>query len=99
MTSLSVRMGIKFGRNVGRGILCVLAFAMGPMVLMAMEFEVGGPLEGPRLPLFPTQQGEAAGYPGCIPELMAQGKSTDENDEMSRQWSSQGQMPQFQLYP
>ena len=35
------------------------------------QYEIGGPLAGVKLPLYRTQQGEAPGYPGCIPELAA----------------------------
>jgi len=31
------------------------------------QFEIGGPLAGLRLPLFPTQQGERPGHPGDLP--------------------------------
>src|SRR5690348_12767740 len=45
-----------------------------------LAYDVGGPLEGPKLPLFPTQHGEDPGYPGCVPALAAekaQGKTWD----------------------
>lgn len=35
------------------------------------SYEIGGPLAGVVLPLFPTQHGEPAGYPGCLPGRFA----------------------------
>jgi hypothetical protein len=34
----------------------------------AEEYEIGGPLAGLKLPLYPTHHGEKPGHPGCIPE-------------------------------
>jgi len=59
------------------------------------EYEIGGPLAGVKLPLFPTECGEPRGYPGCIPELQAAAR---EMDPKSREWTPQGQAPQLQLY-
>ncbi|NUN92302.1 MAG: hypothetical protein HUU04_00815 [Verrucomicrobiae bacterium] len=45
-------------------------FGLGPTRVAAEDhFEPGGPLQGVKLPRFPTQHGEKPGYPGVIPEL------------------------------
>jgi len=61
------------------------------------EYEIGGPLAGVRLPLFPTQHGEQPGYPGCIPELIREGEPVEDMGNVYRQWGPQGQAPQRQL--
>lgn len=54
----------------------------------AQEYEIGGPLAGIKLPLYETQHGEPAGYPGCLRDE----KGAFINDP-------QGQHPERQLYP
>lgn len=63
------------------------------------EYLTGGPLAGVKLPLFKTHHGEAAGYPGCIPELMAKGQEVRDMGNTYREYGSQGQAPQVELYP
>lgn len=48
------------------------------------EYDVGGPLAGVQLPLFPTQRGETPGFPGCVPDLNL---------------GDEGNAPVFELYP
>lgn len=56
------------------------------------EFEVGGPLQGVTLPLYPTQHGEDPGYPGCLTELQkAEAKGYVP-------FTSEGLPPERQLY-
>lgn len=57
-----------------------------------LVYDVGGPLEGPKLQLFPTQHGEAPGYPGCVPALAAE-------KAQGKTWDAQGMAVQQQLYP
>ena len=40
---------------------------VAPLACGAEEYEIGGPLAGVKLPLFPTQHGERPGYPGVDP--------------------------------
>src|SRR5690348_3596368 len=56
-----------------------------------LVYDVGGPLEGPKLPLFPTQHGEEPGYPGCVPSLAAE-------KAQGKTWDAQGMAAQRQLY-
>ena len=65
----------------------------------APEHEIGGPLAGLKLPLFQGQYGEKPGYPGCIPELIAQGKDVKDMGNEYKEWDAQGQMPEMALYP
>ncbi len=78
-------------RMIG-SLMLVAAVAAAPNFGVAdnepMEYEVGGPLFGVHLPLFPTQHGEPAGYPGCL---------LDEDGEFIH--SPGGQHPQRQMYP
>ena len=65
------------------------------------EYEIGGPLAGVRLPLFPTRHGEPAGHPGCIPTLaeMAVKQNPDqEYTPLNRPFTTVGQCPERQLY-
>lgn len=62
----------------------------------AEEFEVGGPLAGERLPLWATQHGEPAGFPGCLPEQMAPDRADKEGNVP---YTSQNQAPEWTLYP
>jgi hypothetical protein len=55
-----------------------------------LQYGVGGPLYGVELPLFPTQHGEPAGYPGNL---------VDEKGTFLEGFSPSGQFPQFQNYP
>ncbi|MCL4201898.1 MAG: hypothetical protein KJ000_05345 [Pirellulaceae bacterium] len=68
------------------------------LVGAAEVYEIGGPLAGVRLERFPTQRGEAPGYPGCIPELMAAGEVIEDMGNEYRQWGPQGQAPEWHLY-
>jgi hypothetical protein len=79
---------------LGCGFVAAIAAALGP----AAEYEIGGALAGLRLPLFPTQHGEPAGYPGCIPELARQGKAIVDMGQSYREWEPQGNAPERQLY-
>jgi len=62
------------------------------------DYEVGGPLAGLKLPPYPTQHGEQPGYPGCIPELMGQGKTINDMGREFREWGPQGMPPERHLY-
>lgn len=64
----------------------------GAVSQAADTYEVGGPLQGVSLPLFPTQHGEKPGYPGCIPEL----QKPDEKGNAP--FTSEGLPPERQLY-
>jgi len=83
---------------------CVLALCCGLLAAMAAarspepQYEIGGPLAGLRLPLYPTQQGEPAGYPGCVPELAAQGQVVVDMGQEYREWGPQGMAPERELY-
>lgn len=70
------------------------------ILAQAEEYDVGGPLEGPKLAPFPTQHGELPGYPGWLPaekDLAADNPDDKESNEtVSRPG---GLMPQFQIYP
>ncbi|NUN92866.1 MAG: heparinase II/III family protein [Verrucomicrobiae bacterium] len=59
--------------SIGVGLLLAL---VSLHLLRAGDEEIGGPLEGPKLPLFPTQHGEPAGYPGWLPQHL--NKTTDD---------------------
>lgn len=77
-----------------RGLVVVLAawgLAAG-VPAAADDYEIGGPLQGVKLPLFTTQHGEKPGYPGVIPELQvkdAKGNTT---------FTAEGLPPERQLY-
>jgi hypothetical protein len=45
--------------------------------------EIGGPLAGLKLPPFPTQFGEPAGYPGCLPDPTSPGKLLHDKEGLS----------------
>lgn len=60
--------------------------------------EIGGPLAGLRLPRYTTQHGEPAGYPGCIPELAAQGQVVVDMGQEYGEWGPQGLAPELDLY-
>ena len=62
-------------------------------------YEIGGPLAGLKLGPFPTQHGEDAGYPGCIPALIAQGAIGSDMGNQVREWGPQGMPPELDLYP
>jgi hypothetical protein len=64
----------------------------------AGQYMPGGPLAGLKLPLFPTQRGEPAGYPGCIPELAAKGKAVKDMGNTYTEFGPQGQAPEMDLY-
>jgi hypothetical protein len=79
--------------------LLVLALALVPSQFTAAEeFEIGGPLAGVKLNLVPTQHGEEPGHPGCIPQLIEQGKPFEDMGHVYREWGPQGQSPEWQLY-
>ncbi len=82
-------------------VLTVAAMCVLPAALCAqgMDYEIGGPLAGVKLPLFQGQFGEKPGFPGCVPELIAQGKEVTDMGNTYREWDSQGQAPQYELYP
>ncbi|MGB2823778.1 MAG: hypothetical protein WBF17_22550, partial [Phycisphaerae bacterium] len=63
------------------------------------EFLVGGPLAGLKLPGFPGEHGEEAGYPGCIPALMAKGQAVRDMGKEYAEWGPQGQGAEVQLHP
>jgi len=77
----------------------------------ADTYEIGGPLAGLKLPLSPTQHGEPAGYPGCIPELAQKAVQEQEAkiqagdpkakpyDETNAPFTTVGQQPERELYP
>lgn len=74
-----------------RSLLHVLLFCAVALPLHAqtpVKYEVGGPLAGEILPLYPTQHGEPPGRPGCL--LNEQGGFIKGPD---------GQYPELQLYP
>jgi len=53
-------------------------------------YETGGPLAGLKLPLFPTQHGEPAGHPGCLPDPDNPGRLL---------YDKQGLSPERHLHP
>lgn len=59
----------------------------------ADEYRTGGPLAGLKLPRFPTQYGEPAGFPGCMEELRVK------NEKGYVSHSPDGMAPQEHLYP
>ncbi len=79
-------------------ILLSLATCISATRAAEPEYEIGGPLAGLKLPPFPTQHGEQSGYPGCIPELMADGETIDDMGNQYREWGPQGQSPEWELY-
>jgi hypothetical protein len=78
--------------------LCGFVPAIAAAQTAGLECEIGGPLAGLRLPLYPTRHGEPAGYPGCIPELAQQGQVVVDMGQEYRQWSPQGMAPERDLY-
>jgi hypothetical protein len=64
-------------------LVVLLAGAARPL-RGAEEYEIGGPLAGVKLPLWPTQHGEPPGHPGSIPNSEFQGHRPG---------------PEWQLYP
>ena len=78
--------------------LCGFIPAIAAAQTTGSECEIGGPLAGLRLPLYPTRHGEPAGYPGCIPELAQQGQVVVDMGQEYRQWSPQGMAPERDLY-
>ena len=55
------------------------------------EYLIGGPLAGIKLPLFAGDNGDIAGHPGCIPDLMEDGEEG--------RWGPQSMAPVYELYP
>lgn len=87
--------------TTGRGLNSIFSFltatALGlGLACAAEEYELGGPLAGVKLPLLPTDNGEPAGFPGCIPEL-SQGQQPD--DEGWVRFTGQGRQPLVELRP
>ena len=76
-------------------VMCAPLAAWG----QAESFEVGGPLAGLKLPLLKGQFGEEPGYPGCVPELIAQGKEVTDMGNTYREWDRQGMAAEYELYP
>jgi len=79
--------------------------AFGALVCLAVsaaaatapgDYEIGGPLAGVKLPLFPTQNGEEPGYPGCLRELVDPARADNEGNVP---YTAQGQQPELLLYP
>ncbi len=58
-------------------------------------YEVGGPLQGVPLKLFPTQHGEKPGYPGCVPALQ---KPEGEGTRQFTPFTPEGLPPERQLF-
>jgi len=84
-------------KRIGRLVVTVvLTAACGAMA--EEEYLPGGPLAGLKLPPFPTHAGEEPGYPGCIPELAAQGKEIQDMGNTYREFGPQGQPPQIGLH-
>lgn len=78
------------------GVFVVLAatFQAGLCSSPAQEYNVGGPLAGVKLPLFPTQHGEPAGHPGAIPKTQFAG-----TDKLAPQWDLySGSVEQWRAY-
>ncbi len=48
------------------GVSGLVLFLAIPNQANGQEYEIGGPLAGVKLPLYKTQHGEPAGYPGCL---------------------------------
>jgi len=84
-----------FLKQVCRTALFLLIFVSTGLAEQ-VKYEIGGPLAGVKLPLLPTEQGEPAGYPGCIPAL--QEKQTS-NKEGWFKFSAQGNNPVLELRP
>lgn len=59
----------------------------------AVEYEIGGPLAGVKLPLFPTQYGEAPGYPGVLTGTTVKAEGQD------LRISAEGLYPERHLHP
>ena len=84
------------------GIVVGLVLVGGAAALAAdaePKYLPGGPLAGVELPLLPTENGEPAGYPGCIPELMGMPADAEGVLTSMAKWAPQGQAPMRQLYP
>lgn len=63
----------KIRRRIASALVCVMAMPMVCHAAEAPQYEIGGPLEGLKLPLYPTQHGEAPGYPGVLPGQPTEG--------------------------
>lgn len=75
----------------------LIALVFVNVALAAEEaYEIGGPLAGKRLPPFPTQFGEPAGHPGCLPDRATAGQADREG---SAPFTPQQQAPELLLYP
>jgi len=69
-----------------------------PRVAAQEDYLTGGPLAGVKLPSYRTQHGEEPGHPGCIPELMNQGKAVRDMGNEYVEWGKQGLSPEWDLY-
>jgi len=83
------------GGTGGREVLWSVVAAGVWLCAAAGEYEIGGPLAGLKLPLWRTQHGEPAGYPGCLPERAA----AQVDGEGNRPFTPQGMAPELELYP
>jgi hypothetical protein len=79
----------------------ITAIACIALAAAAEEYRPGGKLAGVVLPLYKTHHGEAAGYPGCIPELAVAAALKDENNDGKPdvRFVPQGMAPKEELYP
>ena len=59
------------------------------------QYEVGGPLQGVRLPLYPVQHGEKPGHPGCISALQ---KPEGPPEKQVIPFTTEGLPPERQLF-
>ena len=64
---------------------CFLLLLCAPLLSGAPEPLVGGPLAGLNLPPVPTQHGEPAGFPGCLPDAKEAGKLANPTEGLSAQ--------------
>ena len=78
--------------TVAAAVLCAGVVSAQPK---ESAYEVGGPLQGVPLKLFPTQHGEKPGYPGCIPALQ---KPEGEGDKVMTPFTTEGLPPERQLF-
>jgi len=80
-------------------IVCVCGIAGGAGLAASVAedaYEIGGPLAGRKLPLFPTEHGEPPGYPGC---LAGKSAAAPGDESAGDRFTSQDQAPELLLYP
>ncbi|NQT87270.1 hypothetical protein HQ560_10930 [bacterium] len=63
------------------------------------KYEVGGPLAGPKLPLFQGEHGSPPGYPGVVPKLLDKDGDMRDMGTQYKEWGPQGLAPEVELYP